>query len=102
MTPTNLPISAFCRKFPLARLMAIAVPAFLLLLTAARLAAQPTITNQPASRVNNVGDNAQFTVGATGSGTLTYKWQFNSVDIAGATTNTLSVLVTDTNKAGNY
>src|SRR3954466_8935454 len=50
-----------------------------------RAAAQPTISVQPASRTNNIGDNAQFTVTATGSGALTYRWQFNGVTLAGAT-----------------
>lgn len=64
--------------------------------------AQPTITNQPASRINNIGDNAQFSVVAGGSGTLSYQWQFANVAIDGATTNTLNVLVTNSNQAGNY
>src|ERR1035441_4847907 len=58
-----------------------------------QLQANPNITLQPASRTNNVGDNAQFTVGASGSGTLSYQWQFNTVNISGATTNTLNVAV---------
>ena len=73
-----------------------------LLILAQRSGAQPTVTVQPATRTNNVGDNAAFSVTATGSGTLLYKWQFNGVDIAGATTSTLNVLVSDTTKAGNY
>ena len=64
--------------------------------------ANPTITGQPLSRSNNVGDNAQFAVTATGSGTLTYQWKFNDGDITGATTSTLNVLVADANKAGTY
>lgn len=63
--------------------------------------AQPVITAQPQSRTNNVGDNAQFTVAATGDG-LTYQWQFNNGDIPDATNATLNQLVTDTAKAGTY
>ena len=76
---------------------------FLIMLSAALCAtAQPTITLQPRSRTNNVGDNAQFTVTATGSGTLTYQWQSNNTNIIGGTSNTLNVLITDASKAGNY
>jgi hypothetical protein len=79
-------------------------PLFLILafFASLQLQANPNITLQPASRTNNVGDNAQFTVGASGSGTLSYQWQFNTVNISGATTNTLNVAVADTSKAGSY
>jgi hypothetical protein len=63
--------------------------------------ANPTIGTQPASRTNNVGDNAQFAVTASGSGTLTYQWKLNGADIAGATTSAYNVIV-DSSKAGTY
>src|SRR5690349_10592437 len=69
-----------------------------LVFIAARLGAQPSITSQPISRTNNVGDNAQFTVAATGSGILTYQWQFNGTNVSGATSNTLNVLIADASK----
>ena len=49
--------------------------------------AQPTITKQPISQGVLVGETATFTVEATGTGTLTYHWKKNGVDIAGATSN---------------
>ncbi len=45
----------------------------------------PAITTQPASATVNPGQAASFTVTATGSGTLTYQWRKNAVDISGAT-----------------
>ena len=44
----------------------------------------PAITTQPVSLVQCAGTNATFTVVATGTG-LTYQWQKNTVNIAGAT-----------------
>jgi|GEM_PF-496093 len=55
----------------------------------------PTITNQPASTTNFVGETATFTVVAGGSTPLTYQWQVvtnNTTNIInGATTPTLSI-----------
>ena len=45
----------------------------------------PTITSNPQSVTVNVGGTTTFSVTATGSGTLTYQWQKNMADIAGAT-----------------
>ena len=45
----------------------------------------PLLTTQPASLTVAEGAGASFTAAATGSGTLTYQWQRNGVDIAGAT-----------------
>ena len=56
----------------------------------------PTITTQPASRSNNYGTTATFTVVASGT-SPTYQWQKNTVNLAnggnvsGATTATLSL-----------
>jgi len=46
----------------------------------------PALTQQPASQSVAVGQQATFSVVAAGAGTLTYQWQQNSIDIAGATT----------------
>jgi hypothetical protein len=45
----------------------------------------PAIATQPASRSVNVGQTAAFSVVASGAATLTYQWQKNGVNIAGAT-----------------
>ena len=47
-----------------------------------------TITQQPAATSVTAGQNASFTVVAAGTAPLTYKWQRNGVDIAGATSAT--------------
>ena len=62
----------------------------------------PTITTQPVDKNLLVGSTAKFTVAATGSGTLTYRWQYRkdaSSEWAasgqqGAKTNTLYVSAT--------
>ena len=70
----------------------------------------PSITSQPTSSTVTLGQAATFSVTATGTGTLSYQWQKNSVNIAGATDSsyttpatsavddgaTFDVVVTDT------
>ncbi len=46
--------------------------------------AVPTITSHPADVVVAPGASASFTVGAAGTAPLSYRWQRNGVDIAGA------------------
>jgi glucose/arabinose dehydrogenase len=50
--------------------------------------APPSITQQPANQTVTQGQPATFTVGATGSATLTYQWQRNQANISGATSST--------------
>lgn len=45
----------------------------------------PSIQGQPAARTVNAGASVTFEVTASGTGTLTYQWQRNGVDIPGAT-----------------
>ena len=54
-------------------------------------AVPPTITQQPASLSVTAGQAASFTVAATGTAPLSYRWQRNGVDIAGATTTTYTL-----------
>ena len=54
----------------------------------------PTITQQPADLTVTVGQPASFTVAASGTAPLTFQWQRNGVDIAGATTTTYSIAAT--------
>ena len=49
----------------------------------------PSITTQPANQTVNVGQTATFTVVATGAAPLSYQWQKNQVNIAGATSASL-------------
>jgi hypothetical protein len=46
----------------------------------------PQITQQPANRTAPVGGTATFTIAATGTPPLSYQWQRNSTNIAGAIT----------------
>jgi alpha-tubulin suppressor-like RCC1 family protein len=52
--------------------------------------AAPQITGQPTSITVVDGATAQFTVGASGVGTLSYQWRKNNQPISGATTASLS------------
>ncbi len=45
----------------------------------------PSISTHPASKTVSVGQNATFTVAASGTAPLSYQWQRNSVNIPGAT-----------------
>jgi hypothetical protein len=67
-----------------------------------------TITNQPADQSVLLNSNATFTVSATGTGTLTYRWMKDGTNlnnggrIAGATSPTLTVSGAQTNDTGPY
>ena len=67
----------------------------------------PVITNQPASRANNAGTVATFSVGAQGSN-LSYQWLragtnlSNGANISGATTMTLTVASVLSGDATSY
>ncbi len=62
----------------------------------------PAITTQPASQTVLAGANATFTVVASGSPAPTYRWQKNTVDIPGATSDTLTINGVATGDAGAY
>jgi glucose/arabinose dehydrogenase len=58
----------------------------------------PTISAQPANVSASVGTSATFIVGASGNNPLSYQWQRNGQDIAGATSSSYtinSVVLTD-------
>jgi hypothetical protein len=61
----------------------------------------PVITSHPADRSVNEGQTASFSVSATGSGTLTYQWQKNRVNIAGATASSYTTPVLAINDNNN-
>jgi hypothetical protein len=51
----------------------------------------PKIVSQPQTQTVVVGNNASFSVGATGTGTLSYQWYRAGVPISGATTSSYSI-----------
>ena len=62
----------------------------------------PTITNQPQSVTVAQGNNATFSVTATGTGTITYQWRKNGVNINGATNASFTISNATASTAGTY
>jgi hypothetical protein len=62
----------------------------------------PAITQQPTNQVITVGGSAIFALMATGSPPLSYQWQFNGTNVAGATNNSLVLSNVQQSQAGNY
>jgi DNA/RNA endonuclease G (NUC1) len=60
------------------------------------------ITSQPQSRTNNVGEDATFTVAASGPGNLRYQWLFNAANISGATNTSFILSNVQPANAGIY
>ena len=58
-------------------------------LTVNAAAVAPTITTQPVNQTVTAGQTATFTVVAGGTAPLSYQWQKNGVNIAGATASEL-------------
>ncbi len=54
----------------------------------------PYLTTQPANQTVTAGQTATFSVAATGTAPLTYRWQKNGADITGATSSSYSTPVT--------
>ncbi len=62
----------------------------------------PVIQNQPASEIVGSGDNATFSVNATGSN-LTYQWYLNTTTaLSGQTGTTLTLTGVQASNVGNY
>jgi hypothetical protein len=59
--------------------------------SAKRAAAQPKITVQPVNAAVGVGQDAQFTVTASGSAPLQYQWRFEGAELSGATNRILNL-----------
>ncbi len=62
----------------------------------------PTITAQPASQTVTAGATVTLSVSATGTAPLSYQWQQNGVDMAGATAATLTLNNVTSAAAGAY
>jgi hypothetical protein len=62
----------------------------------------PEITGQPADTTVLLGENASFTLSATGAGPLYYQWRHDGVDLADGTSPTLSISGAGSDDAGEY
>ena len=62
----------------------------------------PSIITDPQSLSVMVGQNAPFTVAASGSGSLSYQWRFNGVDLPGATQASYTRFNAQVADAGDY
>ena len=69
-------------------------------LTVTAAAVTPTITTQPRNQTVTTGQTATFSVVATGTTPLTYKWQKNGANIAGATASSYTTAATTTADSG--
>lgn len=78
------------------------------ILTAAQIEAVPIIHNNPIIQNNPTsqtlirGASTQFNVVATGSGTLSYQWQKDGIDIPGATSSSFSLASAQPWHIGDY
>jgi len=62
-----------------------------------------SITTQPNDQTVHLGESATFTVVPTGTGTLTYQWQKDGIDIDGATSASYTIpAATDADDGSNY
>jgi len=61
----------------------------------------PTITAAPANQTVTAGQTASFTVLAAGTAPLSYQWQKNGANIAGATTTSYTTPATGTTDSGS-
>ena len=73
------------------------VPAMLTVMTY-----PPTIAAQPTNQTVQIGGTASFTATANGTAPLLYQWNFNGVDIVGATNATLTLTNVQSSQAGSY
>ena len=61
----------------------------------------PSITTSPTNQTVTAGQAATFTVVAAGTAPLSYQWQKNGVNIAGATATSYTTPVTTTSNSGS-
>src|SRR5215472_15246671 len=61
----------------------------------------PTITAQPVNQTVTVGQTATFSVTASGTAPLSYQWQKNGANIAGAISSSYTTLATTTADSGS-
>jgi len=70
-------------------------------LTVNAAAVAPTITTQPVNQTVTAGQTATFTVVAGGTAPLSYQWQKNGANIAGATSASYTTPATTTSDSGS-
>jgi alpha-tubulin suppressor-like RCC1 family protein len=66
------------------------------------LGSSPIITSGPSNIVTYAGLTAEFQISVNGSGPLSYQWQFNGVDISGATSTILLLSNIHFSDQGSY
>src|SRR6266403_738703 len=69
--------------------------------TATAAAVAPTITTAPVNQTVTAGQTASFAVVAAGTAPLSYQWQKNGVNIAGAISASYTTAVTTTSDSGS-
>ena len=62
----------------------------------------PVIVQHPPDRIVTAGQDASFSVTASGSAPLAYQWRFNNTNLAGATNSSYTRPAVQTNDAGNF
>ena len=62
----------------------------------------PTITTQPTNQTVAAGQSVTFRIVASGSAPLSFQWQKNGVDIAGATSPTLTFTATAADNGAQF
>jgi hypothetical protein len=66
------------------------------------LGVAPSITTQPVSQAVPQGQNASFSVSASGTSPLTYQWYFNNSTLSGASGSSLALKNVSAAQAGGY
>jgi len=62
----------------------------------------PSVTNPPSSLTVVQGQNATFSVSASGDLPLSYQWRFNGVPVGGSSSSAYAVVGATVTNAGNY
>src|SRR5436190_19414712 len=63
---------------------------------------QPSITVPPQNQSVALGSNATFTVTASGTAPLSYRWLFNATNVLSATSPSLTVTNAQFSQTGDY
>ncbi|MDB6027928.1 MAG: hypothetical protein JWM68_4151 [Verrucomicrobiales bacterium] len=63
---------------------------------------RPAITTQPQSKTIQIGDTVNLSVVASGTTPFAYQWKSNTVNLAGSTNATYSIINAQTNQSAAY